>query len=322
MFMFHHLKDKYYFALLLILIFSFIAFTYAHPDTYDSYIDFSKGTPFTPPRYSTAGSDVQERPLRIVISTVISPNVTIEDWRAFADYISKKLGRPTILLQRRSYKEIDQLLSNGDADISFMSTGAYCSYHGIQQLDVLAMIFYQDTMDYKTYLITLSSRNDINSIDDLRGKTMAFSDPLSYSGHINIVNELNTRYATSPSHYFSNYIYTGSHDRSIWAVKNKLVDAACVDSLVYDLILSDHPEDTNGIKIFQTIGNIPIGPIVVRSDLPAEQKEKLQQLLFNMHNDPQMAKSLKKIMIDKFVAPQQQLYTPYKKIYDKVMTDL
>ncbi|MDQ0204754.1 substrate-binding domain-containing protein [Pectinatus haikarae] len=322
MFILHHLKDKYYIAVLLILVLFFIAFNYSNPNTYDSYIDFSKGSPLIHQKYSTSDDDNEERPLRIVISTVISPNVTIEDWRAFADYISQKLGRPTILLQRRGYKEINQLLSNGDADISFMSTGAYCSYHGIQNLDILAMVFYQGSLNYQSYLITLASHNDITSIDDLRGRTIAFSDPLSYSGHMSIVNELYTAYTASPGHYFSNYIYTGSHDRSIWAVKNKLIDAACVDSLVYDLILKSHPEDINGIKIFQTIDNIPIGPIVVRSDLPAEQKEHLQQILFNMHSDPKMADSLQNIMIDKFVAPQPELYAPYKKIYDKVMTDL
>jgi|GEM_PF-205933 len=314
-----HFKNKYSIFIILLLCILFIILNYPEAEQYSGQIDFSKGAPLVHTKDTSLNTN--ERPLRIVISTVISPNVTIEDWRAFANYISNKLGRPTVLIQRRSYKEIDQLLSNGDADMSFMSTGAFCSYHGINKLDVLAMVFYQGRLTYKSYLITSTTRNDINSIDNLRGKKMAFSDPLSYSGHIAVVNELNTNLHTSPNRFFSNYIYTGSHDRSIWAVKNKIVDAACVDSLVYDLLKKDRPEDISGTKIFAVINDIPIGPIVVRSDIPEEQKKRLQEILLSMHKDPQMAKSLQNIMTDKFVPPEPSLYIPCKEIYDKVMTD-
>lgn len=317
----HKMKNRYYFVVLFIVIALLAVINYTSTYTYDFSVDFTKGVPLVHNKVNTAESS-EERPLRIVVSTVISPNLTIEDWRAFADYIGKELGRPTVLIQRRDYKEINQLLSNGEADVSFMSTGAYCSYHGIEKLDVLAMVYYKGSMQYKSYLITLASRTDINSLTDLRGREIAFSDPLSYSGHMAVVNELNTRYNTSPTQYFNSYIYTGSHDRSVWAVRNKLVDAACVDSLVYDLLVEKYPEEVSGVKIFQTIPGIPIAPIVVRSGLPAEQKERLQQILFNMHSDPQMKKSLKNIMIDRLVPPQPELYEPYKQIYDKVMTDL
>ncbi len=311
-------KNKRYLLVAAIIIAIFYLVNCLQQNHYDGYIDFGNGKPLV----HTKDSDTSEgRPLRIVVSTVISPNVTIEDWRAFADYIGQRLGYPTVLLQRRSYKDIGQLLSTGDADMAFMSTGAYCSYYGMQPLEILAMIKYHGKLTYQSYLITSVSQAKINNFSDLRGKSIAFSDPLSYSGHMCVVKLLQSKYDTLPSHYFSNYIYTGSHDRSIWAVKNKIVDAACVDSLVYDLLQREKPQAVAGIKIFQKISGIPIGPIVVRCGLSEQTKEKLQQILFSMGEDQKMRKSLQNIMIDRFVEPQPHLYEPYKKIYDKVMTD-
>ena len=41
--------------------------------------------------------------------------------------------------------------------------------------------------------------------------------------------------------YFENSIFTYSHDKSIHAVADKLVDGAAVDSLVYHMVLEEDP---------------------------------------------------------------------------------
>lgn len=282
-------------------------------------IKFSQGAVLNE---SVKTDDGSERPLRIVVSTVMSPNVTVKDWRAFAEYIGGQLGRSTVLLQRKTYEEVNLLLANGDADISFMSTGAYCSYRGREKLDVAAMVVYQHEKMYNSYLIIRTDNKEIYSLADMRGKSIAFSDVLSYSGHMIVVKELAEKYQLMPGNYFNRYIYTNSHDKSLWAVRDRVVDGAAVDSLVYDQIQEYHPEMLGELKIVQVMGPIPIGPIVVRSDLPEQQKLKLRQVLLHMHEDRAMAASLRRIMIDRFAEPEPELYEPYKNIYDRMTIDL
>lgn len=75
----HHFNNRYCISLLLVLILFFIFFNYSRSDAYDSYIDFSKGEPL--PHEEEA-----------------SPNVTIEDWRFFSNYIGKRLSYVLVFL--------------------------------------------------------------------------------------------------------------------------------------------------------------------------------------------------------------------------------
>ena len=103
-----------------------------------SFIDFSKTTPIT--KNTTNNNDT--KPLKIAVATVLSPNVTISNYRNIAKYISEKTNRPTLLIQRKTYEELNILMSNGEADIAFMSTGAYSSYRGLNEIELLAMVAY------------------------------------------------------------------------------------------------------------------------------------------------------------------------------------
>ena len=51
-------------------------------------------------------------------------------------------------------------------------------------------------------------------------------------------------------------------------------------------------------------------PVVASSRLPSQMKNRMRTLLFNMHQDPQGKKILKKLMIDRFIAPIEGCYDP------------
>ena len=53
----------------------------------------------------------------------------------------------------------------------------------------------------------------------------------------------------APVSFFSRYLFTYSHDTSIMAVADKLVDGAAVDSLVYDQLVAGKPELVSKTKI-------------------------------------------------------------------------
>jgi phosphonate transport system substrate-binding protein len=61
-----------------------------------------------------------------------------------------------------------------------------------------------------------------------------------------------------------------------------------------------------------------IPPLVAQRYLPAELKERIRRLLFSMHQDPEGQRILKKLMIDRFVAPQEEWYEPIRQMKEKV----
>lgn len=298
--------------LLIGMIFTLMLLVVGCSNTNGAYIDFNRSQQ---PTKEHQIPDEDHRPIRIAIATVISPNETIGYYRNIAQYISKQIGRPTVLVQRKTYEELNMLMSNGEADIAFMSTGAYSAYRGLTEIEILAMVEYENTTFYDAQIIVHKDSN-INSIDDLKGKSFAFTDPLSYSGHMAIVQLLKEK-DTRPEKYFSRYIYTYSHDKSIWAVANKAAEAASIDSMIIQYGMTNNKELTDKIRIIRTIGPNPTGPVVVRENINNEQKEQLRQVFLNMHKSSQLMPSLQGLLIDCFVMPDNSLYRPLRKIYDQ-----
>lgn len=276
------------------------------------YIDFERSQP---PVKAEQNNDESHRPLRIAIATVISPNETIEYYRDIARYISKQIGRPAVLVQRKTYEELNMVMSNGEADIAFMSTGAYCAYRGLTEIELLTMVEYDSSTFYDMQII-VHKDSDIHSLDDLKGKSFAFTDPLSYSGHMAVLQLLKDK-DTRPEKYFGRYMYTYSHDKSIWAVANKAVEAASIDSMIYKYGMANNKELIDKLRVIKTMGPNPTGPVVIREKMSNEQKEQLRQVFLNMHKDFQMLPSLKGLLIDCFVVPDTDYYRPLRKIYDQ-----
>ena len=101
---------------------------------YAGYIDFSKGARVAAPAVAT-----EEKPLRIAITSVLSPQETIGYYRQLADHVTREMGRPMVLVQRKTYEELNSLLANDQVDLVFLSTGAYAAYRGIAPIEMLVM---------------------------------------------------------------------------------------------------------------------------------------------------------------------------------------
>jgi len=278
-------------------------------DTSQGKIDFTKTQ-----EHITAAEESPEKPLRIAFASVISPKETRQAYQHLVDYISQNQHCPAVLLQRRTYEELNTLMSNGDADVAFFSTGAYSAYHGKTPIEMLAMGQTNGSIYYQTYIIAAAD-SGITSFDQLRGKIFAFTDPMSYSGHL-AIDFLLLDQGTSPEIYFKRFFYTYNHDKSIWAVANHLADAASIDSQIYDFVMQTNPQLLEKIRIVDILPEAPTGPIVMRSDLPGREKDALRHLFYNMDQNPALREVLRHVIIDKFIAPAPALYEELRHKYN------
>ncbi|HDX9589882.1 TPA: phosphate/phosphite/phosphonate ABC transporter substrate-binding protein [Bacillus pseudomycoides] len=253
-----------------------------------------------------ASQDEKPSPVRIAISSVLSPTDTIMYYRKIADYIGEKLHRPVILIQRKSYNEISMLMINGGADIAILSTGAYITYKHVEGLEAIAM---QERMGVPYYYgyVVVHRENEISDINDLRGKNVAFTDPTSYSGYIFVRKKL-AELSETPEHFFGRYVFTYNHESSLGAVINKVVDAAAVDSLVFERTKRQNPELVKDLKIIAKTEPIGTGPVVVRSNLPDEEKKIIKESFIFMHEQEPIKSAFQGLFIDRFVPFEPKLY--------------
>ena len=74
-------------------------------------IDFSQTMQVESPEPAT-----NDKPkLRVAVAAMISPKETLSYYRELLDYIGRKLGRDIILIQRRTYGEINELFPKMDS---------------------------------------------------------------------------------------------------------------------------------------------------------------------------------------------------------------
>lgn len=281
------------------------------------HIDFSKTQIEDTSTESNTG-DNGVAPLRVAFASVMSPQETREAYQTLVDYISRELNRPAIVLQRRTYEELNMLMAGGDADVAFFSTGAYSAYKGMQQIELLAMVQTNGTTMYRTYLIVPVS-SDAQTLDDLKGKVFAFTDPISYSGKISIDFELLDRH-TTVEEFFKRCFFTYNHDKSIWAVANHLADAASVDSQIYDFAVSKNPELAEKVKVIAVLQEAPTGPVVIRSNLPEKEKNQIRNIFYKMSSVQELHPAMKKVVIDKFIPPNPEMYRPLREKYRRLYT--
>lgn len=274
----------------------------------DKKLDFTKVE--APPAISAVNADAQA--LRVAVSSVLLPQETVVNYRAIANFLGQHVDRPVILIQRKSYAEIALLLLNGGADIAFFSSGEYANYSGFTEIEMLASQQRMGMPYYQGYIV-VAKDSGIDELADLKGKTVAFTDPLSYSGHTFLVHALRQSNQT-PETFFGRYIYTYSHDKSFRAVANKVVDAAPITRLVYDRAEQKQPELAAAVKIIAVSPQAGIGPVVAGKSVSPAQREILRKALLVMHESPEMQPAMQELLIDRFVPPQPELFEPIRRM--------
>ncbi len=243
---------------------------------------------------------------RVAIAAMISPKETLVSYHDLMGYIAHKLGMEVDLVQRRKYEEINDLLKNNLLDIAFVCTGAYVKGHEDFGMELLVAPVVNGESFYYSYVI-VPADSPVRSLEGLKGKTFAFTDPMSNTGKLVPTYKL-ALMNQSPERFFRSTVYTYSHDKSIEAVARNRVDGAAVDSLVWEYMNRKDPGLTSRTRIVYRSEPYGIPPIVVSRLLAPGVKRKLRDIFLHAHEEEEGRKILGEIMVDRFVVVDDRIY--------------
>ncbi|MFN3966453.1 MAG: phosphate/phosphite/phosphonate ABC transporter substrate-binding protein [Endomicrobiia bacterium] len=258
---------------------------------------------------------IPQNAIRVGIAAVLSPKEGFLYYKELLDYIANKISRPIVLTQGR-YEEINRMLKSNQIELAFVCSGAYIEVHSESKAELLVVPVVNNKTEYYSYII-VHKESKIKNFADLKGKSFAFTDPLSNSGYLFPVFLVAKKGKTYQS-YFSRTIFTYSHDNSIIAVAEKLVDAAAVDSLIYDWLSETNPELISRTKIILTSPPFGIPPIVVSKNVDVKIKDNLRKIFLELDKDQKGRNILAKLKIDKFVIGSDRMYDSIRIMKAKV----
>jgi phosphonate transport system substrate-binding protein len=263
-------------------------------------VDISKTTE------TVAADSTSGNPVEVGVAAMLSPGYALPAYEEIVAYIGRKLGRPAKMLFTKDYSSMNEMVKNHKVIAAFVCSGPYVTGHDDWGMEIIAAPSLHGSASYFSYIIVNSS-SQIKRFADLEGRTFAFTDPQSNTGTIVPTYELSLRHKT-PETFFSDFIYTGSHDKSIEAVAEGLVDAAAVDNLIWEYMNSTNPVYTSKTKIIARLGPYCIPPFVTYPDLDQATKNRLREILLGMNDDPEGKAILKKLFIDRFIVVDDDCY--------------
>ncbi|RMH78555.1 MAG: phosphate/phosphite/phosphonate ABC transporter substrate-binding protein [Calditrichaeota bacterium] len=288
----------------LIILLLYFGCSQHHPtdDTPPVEIDFSRKNPRMP--YDLETDSIA--PLHIAIAAMTSPAENLRYYEELLHYLSQKIQRPVKIEQRKTYKEVNSLLETRQIEMAFVCSGAYVEARRHFPIEILAVPQIRGKSTYNAYII-VHRASSIRRFEDLRGKSFAFTDPLSNTGRLYAVKRVK-ELGSTPREFFSRIIYTHAHDHSIQAVARHLVDGATVDGLIYDYLETYAPEKVADLRIIEVSEDFGMPPIVVPAQLDPQLKKRLRHIFLHMHEDPAGQKILRQLMIDRFVPAREADY--------------
>ncbi len=142
--------------------------------------------------------------------------------------------------------------------------------------------------------------SDMQSFEDVRGRSWAYNEPLSHSGygitryHLVEMGETNG--------FFGEVIEAGFHEKAIAMVAAGDIDASAIDSQVLGIQMRDNAELQESLRVVATLGPSTIQPVAVSKRFDEPFRSEVTEIFTSLHEDPDTAQLFRHGMVDRWVA--------------------
>lgn len=219
----------------------------------------------------------------------------LADHACWKRMVQQELGVPVDLFASPDYEGVIDGLLSGALQAAELDAATYAAIY-LRDPDAVQPLVASKQSDgtlghYSVMLVRADS--PYQSVADLRGRSLMFTDPNSTTGYLVPTEELSEE-GFEPRRHFGRLAFSGSHPQAVQAVLQGTADAAVTwTSGIGDerrgysrgnlrRMVSQGQLNMNDIRIIWESKIIPEGPWVVRSDLPEEAKERYERLLVEL----------------------------------------
>lgn len=204
---------------------------------------------------------------------------------AYGKLIETTFEVPVKLLPAADYAGVIQAFAAKQVELSYMSPAAYAQAWLQSDGNIIPLTTSQEKDGTTYYVSVLYVRTDsgITSLEQLKGKSLAWADPNSASGYLIPRSEFRQMgIDPEPGKYFGRTGFAGGHEQGVVAVLNHRSDAGVTwASGVGDvnegytrgnlrIMVEKKMLDMKDLRIIWKSRPIENGPLAVRGDTPKE----------------------------------------------------
>jgi phosphonate transport system substrate-binding protein len=256
------------------------------------------------------------KPLGDTLNMTVVPYEAAEklsdEYTPMAKYLARKMGKKEGVFRAVvDYAGVLAALESGQVDVAYLSPFPYALASSRMQLHPLAMPYVRNNLLYHGILF-VRAESPIKTLQDLKGRVVAFGDPTSTSGYL--LPRALLEKSGVPIESLKRYYNAGNADLVVKAVEEGMADAGAAYHLVFEVVYRSAPEKAKRMRIIGKTEEIPNGIYVARPDLPTEEVERLRKAFLDMNTDPEGRAAMLKAPNDRIVAADDNLFTPVREV--------
>lgn len=244
-----------------------------------------------------------DTPLRIgMIPDAGATQLSVEAKAPLQAYLQKAIGRPVTLIVPTNYNATVEGLGNGSLDIAYLGGLTYVKAHA--RYGAVPLVQRETDREFHSLFITQAG-SGIHDLADLKGKTFAFGDVNSTSGHLMPYHAMKAAGIDPQTDITARF--TGSHVATIKAVEAGVVAAGACDETVFHQMVKDGKVDPAKVKVFYTTAPFVDYVWVARKGLDAATRAAVTRA-FTALTPAKDAKVLEILRGQKFVVADDKEY--------------
>ena len=233
------------------------------------------------------GCNQTDKPIRLATYTYAT-NDRVENLKPLSHELENRLQRS---VKTTSYPDVESFIEgikSNEVDIGLINTLGYLilSSDNEHMLPVANMHVKEDAIDnYKTVLLT--NNDGIKDYSELLEQaemlSMMFVKEGSTSGNLVPRLFLSAIDIPAPESQFKEVKYGGTHISTFEKLVNKETDLCAIGSNEYYKQIQMDSTLKNRVRLLWVSDEIPLGPVLINKGLSSEEREKVLDLLLNLH---------------------------------------
>jgi len=209
------------------------------------------------------------------------------------DILGQKIGCKVEVFITTNYSAEIEAMRNGRLELGEFGPLGYVLAHEVAHAEAVASYAAADNDQPATYTagIVTWPGSGITTLKEVAGKTFAYSDPASTSGHLEPASALKNADIDPDSGVRA--LYAGSHAASFETIRNHKVEAGELNSQqIKSAKIAGEYKPSEFVELWRS-QPIPLDPISVRGNLPEPFKNKLVDALQHLDLSSLSADELK-----------------------------
>ncbi|SNS46636.1 phosphate/phosphite/phosphonate ABC transporter substrate-binding protein [Antarctobacter heliothermus] len=227
-----------------------------------------------------AADQIDPDTLIFAYTPVEDPAVYKTAWADFLEHLEAETGKKVMFFPVQNNAAQIEAMRSGRLHIAGFNTGSNplaVNCAGFRPFTIMAAT--DGSFGYEMEIITYPD-SGIETIEDIKGKQLAFTSPTSNSGFKAPSAILKADYGMEPDKDFEP-VFSGKHDNSVLGVANKDYQAAAVANSVMGRMIERDVVTTDQIKSIYKSQTFPTTGYGVVYNLKPELQEKIKNAFFN-----------------------------------------